>query len=58
MVFYEQLELFDLRPYTTNCDKKFIISDVPELQNEEDVVKPTEHIQLEPDLSPQEFDGN
>jgi hypothetical protein len=59
MGFCEQLELFDLRPYTTKqsvSDKQFTIIGVQEL-NFKDVVK-HKHIQLELDLFPQEFDGN
>jgi hypothetical protein len=55
MGFYKQLELFDMRPYTTKqsvCYKQFTAIGIPELHFK-DVVQLTEYKQLELDLFPQ-----
>lgn len=55
MGFYKQLELFDMRPYTTKqsvFNKQLTAIGVSELHFK-DVVQPIEYTQLELDLFPQ-----
>ena len=57
MVSYKQLELFDLRPYTSKLPDQAATIDVEEKQFEE-VSQPVEYEQLELNLFPEQSDSS